>query len=139
MKEREMEKKIYLVTAGDYSSYHVEAVFSEKRGAELFAATKNDSDDWEEYRIEEYELDPAKFDGSVKTQYLYTIDSYDKLTKPCIFTEEGLAKKIIHDRDWAIYDLGDFIILPERDDEKAKKIAQDRIARKKANEQGISN
>ena len=128
-----------MVTAGDYSDYHVEAVFSEKRGAELFAATKNDSDDWYEYRIEEYELDPAKFDGSVKIQYLYTIGRHDKLQGPCVFTEEGLAKKIIHDREWYTCDIDDFIILPEQDDEKAKKIAQDRIARKKANEQGISN
>ena len=133
-------KKVYLVTAGDYSDYHVKAVFSEKRGAELFAATKNDSDDYYEYRIEEYELDPAKFDGIVKTQYLYTIDGRrGRLQGPCVFTEEGLAKKIIHDREWGYYDLDDFIILPEQDDEKAKKIAQDRIARKKANEQGISN
>ena len=134
-----VKNKVYLVTAGDYSDYHVEAVFSEKRGAELFAATKNDSDDYYEYRIEEYELDPAKFDGSVKTQYLYTIDVRGNLLGPCVFTEDGLAKKITHDREWGYCDLDDFIILPERDDEKAKKIAQDRIARKKANEQGISN
>jgi len=134
-----VKNKVYLLTAGDYSDYHVEAVFSEKRGAELFAATKNDSDDYCEYRIEEYELDPAKFDGIVKTQYLYTINARGNLQGPFVFTEEGLAKKIIHDREWGLYDLDDFIILPEQDDKKAKKIAQDRIARKKANEQGISN
>ena len=45
-------KKIYIVTEGSYSEYHIEAVFSTREKAEEFMDTKDD-----EASIEEFELD----------------------------------------------------------------------------------
>ena len=42
---------IYVVTAGSYSDYHIEAVFSTKELADLYASTITDAD------VEEYTLD----------------------------------------------------------------------------------
>lgn len=45
-------KKIYIVTEGSYSEYHIEAVFSTREKAEEFMDTKDD-----EAEIEEFPLD----------------------------------------------------------------------------------
>lgn len=47
--------KIYIVTAGDYSDYHIVTVFSSRELAEKFCTKFGDPD--YEYEIEEYELD----------------------------------------------------------------------------------
>lgn len=44
--------KVYIVTSGDYSDYHIEAVFSTREQALDYVDTKGS-----EYRIEEYPLD----------------------------------------------------------------------------------
>lgn len=36
------EKKVFIVTAGCYSDYHIEAVFSTRRDAEIFIANRDD-------------------------------------------------------------------------------------------------
>lgn len=46
-------KKVYVVTAGEYSDYHIEAVFSDKKKAtELISKSSH-------LEIEEYEIDKA--------------------------------------------------------------------------------
>lgn len=47
-----MEKKIYIVTSGEYSEYHIDAVFSTKEKAEEYIQQHGNGFD-----IEEYELD----------------------------------------------------------------------------------
>ena len=47
-----MGKKIYIVTSGEYSDYHIDAVFSTKEKAKAYIQQKGT-----EYDIEEYELD----------------------------------------------------------------------------------
>lgn len=50
-------KKIYVVTAGEYSDYRIQAVFSEKEIAEKYVKLfKKDSD----FRVEEHDLNPDK-------------------------------------------------------------------------------
>ncbi len=52
---------VYVVTAGEYSSYHIEAVFDKKQQAELYCAThKLDAD------IEEWDTTEHRFDASQK-------------------------------------------------------------------------
>lgn len=53
-------KKVYIVTSGEYSDYHINKVFSTFEKAKEFteAFTKPSDDEYRyEYRIEEYELD----------------------------------------------------------------------------------
>jgi hypothetical protein len=45
-------KKIFIVTSGEYSDYHIEGVFSTKKLAEEFVATLS-----RDARVEEYALD----------------------------------------------------------------------------------
>ena len=54
-----MEKKIYIVTSGEYSDYRIDAVFSEKEKAEEYVQN-NGSD----YRIEVYNLDEPIVNGN---------------------------------------------------------------------------
>lgn len=56
--------KIYIVTAGDYSDYHIEAVFSTKEKAKEFVQHNG-----MKYRIKEYALD-GKPDLGVKIWYV---------------------------------------------------------------------
>lgn len=46
--------KIYIVTSGEYSDYHIEAVFTDEEQAQLYCATHYDCD------IEEWEADEIK-------------------------------------------------------------------------------
>ena len=57
-------KKVYIVTEGVYSDYHIVAVFSDKKLAENFVAKYKGSKRYDEVRIEEYNLDvpPEKWD-----------------------------------------------------------------------------
>jgi hypothetical protein len=57
--------KVYIVTAGCYSDYHIKRVFSNKEKAELYAKGTSEAD------IEEYELDDDK---EVKLYTLINID-----------------------------------------------------------------
>ncbi len=46
---------VYVVTDGEYSDYHIEAVFTNKEQAEIYAAIYG-------YNVEEYETDEIKID-----------------------------------------------------------------------------
>ncbi len=48
--------KVYVVTAGEYSDYHIEAVYSTREKAELYVATH-------EGEIEEYDIDEPVMEG----------------------------------------------------------------------------
>lgn len=47
---------VYIVTAGEYSDYGIEAVFTNKDAALKFCATKNTTD-WYTYNVEEWDSD----------------------------------------------------------------------------------
>lgn len=56
--------KVFIVTDGIYSNYHIEAVFSTKEKASAYCALHG-------YDFEEYEVDAVKIDGTVKVYYNY--------------------------------------------------------------------
>lgn len=59
-------KKVYVVTEGEYSSYHILAVFSSRKLAQEYIETVRNHC-WDDVRIEEYELDrpPERWLGTV--------------------------------------------------------------------------
>ncbi len=59
--------KAYIVTAGEYSDYRIEGVFTDKKLAEFFAVKDND------YRIEEYTADNIKL---LSEERLYGVKVY---------------------------------------------------------------
>ena len=45
---------VYIVTIGEYSDYHIAAVFLDKKSAEMYCAIHNDESKCDMYHIEEY-------------------------------------------------------------------------------------
>ncbi len=120
--------RIYIVTSGEYSDYSIDAVFTDKLQAELYAATHNCD------RIEEYESDQCVFETNKKPR-MHWRGIWEKRSK------YGLCNKI---KFWYLegtYGLGDVdeIVDEEHritiristdtdvDKEKAKKIIFDKF------------
>jgi hypothetical protein len=116
-------KKVYIVTAGSYSDYHIESVFSTLEMAEEFADTIGS-----DYQIEKYNIDePIERKISVwcismnfDSQEVESADSYSCFSKDMV----------VYSRFRNAIDL--FIESDAR--EKAVKIAHERLGMVKANE-----
>lgn len=59
--------KVYVVTAGDYSDYHIEKIFSDRESARLYAMMDADRE------VEEYEVDDVGIDNTMR----YVLIRYD--------------------------------------------------------------
>lgn len=123
-----MNKKIYIVTSGNYSDYHIDAVFSTKNKAESYIQQHGTG-----YRIEEYDLDEEVVNKkqiwsvafNIKDKSLEiaspTMYKIDKYKDTCIVRECGFDSYI------------EFIVESDNMD-KAKKIASERFAAVKSND-----
>ena len=58
--------KVYIVTEGSYSDYHIEAVFTDEEQAKYYCATHSD-----ECEIEEYDTDTVHFDTDKEIKELW--------------------------------------------------------------------
>lgn len=143
--------KVYVVTEGDYSDYHIEAIFSEKDQAEKYIAlhTSRCFTDWQ---IEEWEVDATHIDGEVKMLYRYSA-YFKRDSKSFRWTyktdvEGGITGKAVADeikKEQSDDFLSDFhrgyidysVFLDEPDLDKALKIFNDYLAELNAKEQGI--
>ena len=117
--------KIYIVTDGCYSDYHIEAVFTDKEKAKLFAALHNCSN------LEEYETSDDNLKGVTTSYYTHIIRAYPKENGEFNFSYiDGGAYSTKHLRE--IREDGDhlkiIISLNERNDRKAFRIATDMLA-----------
>lgn len=128
--------KLYIVTAGCYSGYHIEAVFTSLRKAELYVAIHSDSDSIliEEYEIEEYETADEKItDNHEVIGYLFRANWNPRkgwFVPDYLYGElqfEPKSKKLKWNEIW----------LQENVPIIARKILQDRIAQHKAETMGI--
>ncbi len=88
----------YVVTSGTYSDYHIEAIFSTKRAAELYvAAHEPTSDDVYcsmDLYIEEYEMDNNKVvtDKHIYYHYRYIPRTNEKAVMPTFNYKEPYVK-----------------------------------------------
>ena len=140
--------KIYVVTEGCYSEYHIDKIFSTQEAAEQYCALQNTNSTWAEseeekqdgscwdyeYRVEEYPLDDVQIMAakqSIKKRYLYSgWKSAEFLnTSGVIYETKNSVRITEYGRDFikvaAVLDND----MPE---EKVKKIIYDEIARYKA-------
>ncbi len=53
-----MSKEIYIVTAGDYSDYHILAVYDDREIADMAASQYNKGDSWYQAEVEVWPLNP---------------------------------------------------------------------------------
>jgi hypothetical protein len=88
--------KVYVVTSGSYSDYHIVAVFSTREQAEEFAATYNrsyDSNQVEEFVLNEVARDAIRFvayahptrlseDADIEFHYEHMATSQEELDEP---------------------------------------------------------
>lgn len=117
------EKKIYIVTGGDYSEYHISAVFSTKEKAEEYMDTVGSDFEIEEYSIDkpiEHEVSIWSIMMDICSKEVLKICSYEVIEKDTIefmpstsfrnecimFTVESDSKekaiKIVSDRFGAV-------------------------------------
>ena len=116
LKKTKQKKIIYVVTDGAYSDYHIEAVFTSKENAEKFASLHDCA-------IEEWDAGAYQIDGDVDVWYQYEFDAgwhFD-------LCKTRYSEKKVE------YVIGDCVVvsLKERDEKKARKIAQDLYAQRK--------
>lgn len=138
--------KVYVVTNGEYSDYHICEVFLDKRKAELYCATRNKGKDCfgYYYAIEEYNTHDDKINAKDdKTVYTYDFNRayvhYGHKQEPIIMFERD-ARKLKDESDErivSVYDGSFYIILDKRNDKKALKAAQDKYAQILARMKGI--
>ncbi len=127
-------KKIYIVTTGEYSDYQIVACFSSKEKAEKYSAVKNDSERWSPYYVEEYDVDSADVDDNIKVRYMYRA-YFRKNRVPkrievdyCNTTTSEAESKM----SCGCYNYTVEIVLDKKNKSKAQKIADDMLAKFKA-------
>lgn len=122
-KERGM--KVYIVTDGEYSDYHIEAVFTDKKQAELYSVFHNGD-------VEEWETDKSYFDEGTKLFVVHKIRIIRRTD--IVFEVEklfGSLRPFTRLDDDPFHGITIYVSLEERDDKKALKIAQDMYAKHK--------
>ena len=152
--------KIYIVTAGEYSNYHIEAVFDNKDEALEFAALNNDFNacTYNDFDVEEYNISHITTNTKIDAYFYYKayintytdkrvksmvkakskdlngneFDQYVPIYENCIkFSDINCnyvgprSRKTIKTNHWTD------LLLKEQNEEKAKKIFQDRFAYQK--------
>ena len=125
-------KKIYVITKGAYSDYHICAVASTKEIAEKLQKIYSDEYYWADAMIEEYDLNEAMDDVRV----FYDVTFENNRVSAC-FNEYGEKESIdfYKGNGWKSDRL--IVCVRARDEDHAVKIAQDRRAEYLAKEQGI--
>lgn len=142
--------KVYIVTEGSYSDYHICAVFLSEEEAKIYCAAMHDADaDDEGFCIEEHDTDEDRVEAAPGTKVHYDVRVN--------LSEDDTASKnlIIDDSDidtyptlkpytpFAFVKLSPWhdgcyrAVLETNDEDKIKKIFYDWLAQKKAEEAGL--
>lgn len=126
------QNKVYVITKGAYSDYHICAVAATKEIAEKLQKIYSDKDSWADARIEEYDLNEAKDDVRV----FYDVTFADDKVSAC-FNEYGERESInfYKGNKWQSGRL--IVCVRARDEDHAVKIAQDRRAEYLAEKKGV--
>ncbi len=119
--------KVYVVTSGEYSDYHIDGVFDDLNRAEIYAATIEDKYG-DHVQIEEFDTEECHIESSkeVKKQWHFAI-SEKKNVCYCSFAYTFRNVNTINfctDRRHHVY----MTLKKDVSEEKAKKIAFDRLA-----------
>ena len=128
--------KVYIVTNGEYSDYHIEAVFLTYEQAVKYIEIQF-SDSWFGFQIEEYEVNQT----IPKTDKLMWDVKYENLLWKAERTDEVWRREpILHSerKEWDVYPHDTFYMTVfAKDKWQALKIAQDTYAKMKAEKEGL--
>ena len=127
--------KVYVITQGNYSDYHICHITTSKKKAQAFVTFENGKESELygcDYKIETYELDDFEIDnGKYEYGVGYKID-INNGGKISIYGKGKRRKFKNHGKGFLYY-----IWLPQADDEKAKKIAYDMYMKQMAEKNGL--
>ncbi len=121
--------RIYVITSGEYSDYRIETVFTDKRKAEIYAATHSAN-------IEEYEADECQVSSNTDVYVVHEFTARRGVVEPGCdiqYTTRRQESRINRSR----YCYFIYVCLDERNEDKARKIAQDIFAKYKAEVFGL--
>lgn len=126
--------KVYIITKGEYSGYHICAVTTDKKKAEILRKAHNDLDGWHKARIEKYDTD--EFLTEIENR-LKLYDCTLERDKPMVIYEVDID--YINSSDFKVrYNHSKYhVYVWAKDEEHALKIASDKIAEYKASKEGI--
>lgn len=80
--------KVYVVTAGSYSDYHIKAVFLDKESAYTYKYLhEGDDDNYGDVYVEEYTANNSVFDKKVKVVTLYQCELNFIVSSNCIIAD----------------------------------------------------
>ena len=124
-----MEKKIYIVTSGEYSDYHIEAVFTTKEKAVDYVEQHGT-----DYNIEEYDLDEEVEKKTQLWSIVFCIENGKLLEgNTRSFKEDEVRDTCFVELSWNGKLYITFYVDADSMD-RAVKIARERFAAVKANE-----
>lgn len=135
--------KVYLITSGKYSDYHVDAVSLNEQEADRICATLNNNRPLDMFcEVEEYDTDGIKVitQEEIKTRFRMRVEYKDGEER--WFNEMGIVSENLNDISVKRYGGSDKIeitaTLPRgTTEDKARKIMLDRIAEFKAQRANI--
>ena len=125
---------IYVVTSGEYSDYCINAVFTDRKQAELYCAVENGKrGNYYRCDIEEYEADTPVLEGEVYYGIRFTAKKRVSYTETIYSTMPVEFKKVDRRDDYLIE-------IPTNQAyhaERRRRIAQDYLAKMRAEEKGL--
>ena len=135
--------KVYVITQGSYSDYHIVGVKLTREEAEKVVALANDEDSYEYAEIEEYDTDDIKINTNeeIKDKYwkeydYHTLEARDYKGRRTVYKDEN---KISQDRTIMGYrKIQVTATFPHgTPTEKVEKIMRDQAAKFKAEIEGL--
>lgn len=82
--------KVWLVTAGEYSDYHIKGAFSSEVKAEAYCAAYRDMGEWDHPEVEEYDLDPM-LEGHPEGLHAFLVRMHTDFSVHDTFRESDLG------------------------------------------------
>lgn len=124
--------KIYVITQGCYSDYHICAVTEKREIAEIIR--KKCSDKWDEAEIEEFDTDNYNKIDYNKSFFNIHMDNEENI----VYIDEISSGYYFKSNEVVHYPNGHFgAVISANDEKHAKKIFADMVAKCKAEEEGI--
>lgn len=124
--------KVYVVTDGSYSDYHIVSIFSTKEKADIHAALLNSSN-YQEANVEEWDVDDIEINTNQKIidyaiVYYGTLNGFNDNVIRTIQLCKGLEGKISFSKSIDLVGDGHQFVVRADTIEKAKKIFYDKYA-----------
>jgi hypothetical protein len=134
-------KKVYIVTAGCYSDYHISAVFENRNNAETFCKIQKKYNKWDDdYRIEEYNIgENSEYLGKTFFNVCIYTDDYTITISSVDYANIDMNKiNLVEECDYWYNVIVSVPVTHKEPEKLAKKIATDLVAEYKAKKEGIS-